>query len=211
MIRVLLVDDHPVVLQGLRSYLALDADIDVVDAVGTAGEALTAVQGSTPRPDVVVMDMHLPDMDGPAAIRALKACQPHVPVVALSSFADEGLIVAAVRAGAAGYLLKAIPPESLLEAIKTAALGMEVMPPDVQHVLRRHAAAHGHPDPVSPRELEVLQLMGQGMSNKEIGAALHITEKTVKTHVSHILAKLDVQDRTQAVLAAIREHYIEAP
>lgn len=211
MIRVLLVDDHPVVLEGLRSYLALDADIDVVDAVGTAREALAVVATAAPPPDVVVIDMHLPDMDGPAAIRALKARQPRMPVVALSSFAEDALIVAAVRAGAAGYLLKAIPPESLVEAIKTAALGREVLHPDVQHVLARHAATHGDPDPISPRELEVLQLMGQGMSNKEIGGALHITEKTVKTHVSHILAKLNVQDRTQAVLAAIRDHYIQAP
>lgn len=211
MIRVVLVDDHPVVLQGLRSYLALDDQIDVVAAVGTAREALAVLDRLPTAPDVVLMDMHLPDLDGPAAVRAVKGRCPTLPVVALSSFAEDGLVVAAVRAGAAGYLFKAIPPEQLLEAVKIAATGAPVLHPEVQRVLLAHAAQHGPTDPLSPRELEVLECMGRGLSNKEIGAALRITEKTVKTHVSHILAKLNVQDRTQAVLAGIRDHYIKAP
>ncbi len=215
MIRVMLVDDHPVVLQGLKSYLALDDHVDVVAAVGTAQEALAVLDQRRAAPDalphVILMDMHLPDLDGPAAVRAVKAQHPAVAVVALSSFAEEGLVVAAIRAGAAGYLFKAIPPEQLLEAVKAAATGASVLQPDVQRVLLAHAAQHGPIDPLSPRELEVLECMGRGLSNKEIGAVLGITEKTVKTHVSHILAKLNVQDRTQAVLAGIRDHYIHAP
>ena len=215
MIRVMLVDDHPVVLQGLKSYLALDDHVDVVAAVGTAQEALAVLDELRAAPDalpnVVLMDRHLPDLDGPAAVRAVKAQHPALAVVALSSFAEDGLVVAAIRAGAAGYLFKAIPPEQLLAAVKTAATGAPVLHPDVQRVLLAHAAQHGATDPLSPRELEVLECMGRGLSNKEIGAALAITEKTVKTHVSHILGKLNVQDRTQAVLAGIRDHYIKAP
>ena len=211
-IRVLLVDDHPVVLQGLKSYLALDEQIDVAAAVGTAAEALQLVSApGAAAPDVVLMDMHLPDMDGPQAVRALKARCPSAVVVALSSFAEDSLVVGALRAGAAGYLFKAIPPEQLLEAVKAAAAGVPVLHPDVQRLLLVHAAQHAQAESLSARELEVLQCMGRGLSNKEIGAALHITEKTVKTHVSHILAKLNVQDRTQAVLAGIRDHYIAAP
>jgi DNA-binding NarL/FixJ family response regulator len=210
-IRVMLVDDHPVVLEGLRSYLALDPDLRVVGVAATAGEALSRLSLPAERPDVVLLDMHLPDMDGPSAVRAIRDKAPQAAVVALSSFAEDGLIVAAVRSGAAGYLLKAVPPETLRDAIKTAATGVRVLHPDVERILLRYAEQHGHPDPLSPRELQVLALMGRGFSNKEIGADLGITEKTVKTHVSHILAKMGVQDRTQAVLAAIRDRYIDAP
>jgi two-component system NarL family response regulator len=204
MTRVLVVDDHPVVREGLTQYLAFDRDLQVTAAVGTARAALDTLIRDTP--DVVLLDMNLPDMPGPALVGILRRRFPTVAVLALSSFADEALVAEAVRAGVQGYLLKDAEPKDLRAAIKAVAAGQRVFHPDVRAAAGRRTDRIA--EALSPRELQVLALLGCGLSNQAIAARLAISEKTVKTHVSHILAKLEVEDRTQAVLEGLRRRLI---
>jgi NarL family two-component system response regulator LiaR len=203
-IRVLLVDDHPVVRQGLRALLSTQEGIDVVGEAGDGGAAFTAVERLSP--DVVLMDVVMPQMDGVEALRAICERRPQSRVVMLTSYADDRRAMEAVDAGASGFLLKDASPRDVVAAIRAAHRGEAVLHPSVAAKLlaerRRPPGAHAE---LTARELEVLRLIARGLQNKQIAAQLHLSEKTVKTHVSAILRKLDVTDRTQAAMYAVRE------
>jgi DNA-binding NarL/FixJ family response regulator len=205
MIRVVVADDHPVVREGLARYLGRDVDLEVIASVGTASGLMAALHLN---PDVVLLDMHLPDMAGPDAVRTVRSANTATRVLALSSFAEPELVEAAFQAGVAGYLLKDVDPKVLRDALKVVAAGGEVVPPDIRRIRDEAARLLRQAAVLSPREKEVLDLMGQGLSNADIGRRLFISEKTVKTHVSHILAKFDVADRTGAILEGLRRRLI---
>lgn len=202
MIRILLADDHAVVRQGLKMFLELDADMQIV---GEAENGEQAVQlAATLQPDVVLMDLLMPVMDGIAAIAAIRRDTPHTEVIALTSVLEDTSVMAAMRAGAIGYLLKDTHAEELCRAIKAAAAGQVQLSPQIAARLIREVQAPDSPEKLTERETEVLRLLALGRANKEIALELHIGEKTVKTHVSNILAKLGVFSRTQAALYAVR-------
>ena len=198
MIRVLIADDHAVVRQGLRTFLDLQDDIEVVAEAGDGAEALAAAEQHTP--DVALIDLVMPNVDGIEAIRGLRERVPTARAIVLSSFIDDEKLLPAVRAGAAGYLLKDVQPQQLVDAIRTVHAGGALLHPKVASRLLEEMAT----DPLTPREREVLALIGRGMANKVIARELSLSEKTVKAHVSSILAKLGVTDRTQAALYAVR-------
>ena len=201
-IRILIVDDHSVVRQGLRMFLALDRELEVVGEATNGEEAVA--QARALRPDVVLMDLLMPVMDGIAATTAIRAELPDTEVIALTSVLEDASVVGAVRAGAIGYLLKNTQGDELCRAIKAAAAGQVQLAPQAAARLMREVRAPESPEALTDRETEVLRLLAQGKANKEIAAALSIGEQTVKTHVSSILAKLGVQSRTQAALHAAR-------
>jgi DNA-binding NarL/FixJ family response regulator len=197
-IRVVIADDHAVVRQGLRTFLDLQDDIEVVAEAGDGAEALAAAEEHAP--DVVLIDLVMPNVDGIEAIRGLRERVPAARAIVLSSFIDDEKLLPAVRAGAAGYLLTDVEPQQLVEAIRTVHAGGALLHPKVASRLLEEMAS----DPLTPREREVLALIGRGMANKVIARELSLSEKTVKAHVSSILAKLGVTDRTQAALYAVR-------
>jgi DNA-binding NarL/FixJ family response regulator len=201
-IRILLADDHSVVRQGLRMFLALDDELDVVGEASNGEEALARAREL--QPDVVLMDLLMPVMDGIAATAAIRNELPEVEVIALTSVLDDEKVVGAVRAGAIGYLLKDTEADELRRAIKAAANGQVQLSPQAAARLVREVRLPESPESLTERETEVLRLLAQGQSNKEIARTLVIGEKTVKTHVSNILAKLGVPSRTQAALYAVR-------
>jgi NarL family two-component system response regulator LiaR len=210
MIRVLVADDHAVVRQGLRTFLELQEDIDVVADVADGRQALAAV--AEHEPDVVLMDLVLPEVDGVEAIRRIVSERPRIRVIALTSFLDDDKLFPAVRAGAAGYLLKDVEPSELVKAIRTVHAGEGLLHPAVAARLMEEVAAGGAPetpDNLTPREREVVRLIAGGLSNKRIAFELGISEKTVKTHVSSILGKLGLTDRTQVALHAVRERWVD--
>jgi two-component system, NarL family, response regulator LiaR len=198
-IRVVIADDHAVVRQGLRTFLDLQEDMEVVGEAGDGEEALAVIAELAP--DVALIDLVMPRLDGIEAIRRLRERAPEVRAIVLSSFVDDDKLFPAVRAGAAGYLLKDVQPQELVEAIRTVHAGGALLHPQVAARLLQDMAE----DPLTPREHEVLALIGRGMPNKLIARELSLSEKTVKAHVSSILAKLNVTDRTQAALYAVRE------
>ena len=199
MIRVLIADDHAVVRQGLRTFLDLQEDIEVVGEAADGEQAVAEAERL--EPDVVLVDLVMPRMDGVETIRRLHERVPAARAVVLSSFIDEDRLLPVVRAGAAGYLLKDIEPGELVDAIRTVHGGGALLHPRVAARLLADVAG----DPLTPREREVLALIGRGMANKVIARELGLAEKTVKAHVSSILGKLGVADRTQAALYAVRE------
>jgi DNA-binding NarL/FixJ family response regulator len=201
-IRILIVDDHGVVRQGLRMYLALDPELEVVGEAANGAEALRLAQELGP--DVVLMDLLMPVMDGIAATGAIRRELPEVEVIALTSVLEDSAVYGAMRAGAIGYLLKDTKADELCRAIKAAAAGQVQMSPPVAARLLREVRPPENPEPLTERETEVLRQLALGKSNKEIAATLVIAEKTVRTHVSSILAKLGVASRTQAALHAVR-------
>lgn len=201
-IRVLITDDHAVVRQGLRMFLELDPDLEIVGEAADGAEAVRLAKGL--RPDVVLMDLLMPVMDGIAAIAAIRQTMPDVEVVALTSVLEDASVVSAVRAGATGYLLKDTDAEELRRAVKAAAAGQVQLSPEAAIRLMREVRSPESPETLTERETEVLQLLARGQANKEIARNLSIGEKTVKTHVSNILGKLGVQSRTQAALHAMR-------
>jgi two-component system, NarL family, response regulator LiaR len=206
-IRVLIADDHAVVREGLRTFLALQDDIEVV---GDAADGEEAVRAARERaPDVVLMDLVMPRLDGVEAIRRIAAERPATRIIALTSFLDDDKVLPAVRAGAAGYLLKDVGPPDLVRAIRTVHGGQALLHPAVAARVIEELADPAPPPPaaaaLTPREREVLALLGRGLANKRIAQELGIAEKTVKIHVSRILHKLGVSDRTQAALHAVRE------
>jgi NarL family two-component system response regulator LiaR len=205
-IRVLIVDDHAVVRQGLRAFLQLQADIDVVGEAGGGAEA--ARVATSARPDVVLMDLVMPDGDGISAIRALQAARAGARVLVLSSYVDDAQVFAAIEAGAAGYLLKDVQPEDLATAIRQVHAGLPALHPEAAARLMHRTAEPATDYNLTPRELDVLRLIAEGFANKEIGQRLFVSEKTVKTHVSHVLQKLRVSDRTQAALLAVRSRLV---
>ncbi len=200
-IRILLVDDHSVVRQGLRMFLGLDPELDIVGDAVNGAEAVQKAHAL--HPDVILMDLLMPVMDGVTAIGVLRQELPEIEIIALTSVLDDSHVFNAMRAGATGYLLKDTEADDLCRAIKSAAAGQVQLAPQVATRLLREVAAPDSPETLTTRETEVLRLLAQGLSNKEIARALIIGEKTVKTHVSHILAKLGVVSRTQAVLFAM--------
>lgn len=201
-IRIVLADDHSVVRQGLRLFLKYDPDLEVVGEASDGAEALRLAHEL--KPDVVLMDLLMPGMDGITATAAIRREVPETEVLALTSVLEDALVVGAVRAGAIGYLLKDTQAEALCQAIKAAAAGQVQLTPRAAARLMQVVQAPEAPEALTERETEVLHLLAQGHSNKQIARTLHNTEQTVKTHVSHILAKLGVQSRTQATLYAIR-------
>jgi DNA-binding NarL/FixJ family response regulator len=210
-IRVFLADDHPVVRQGLRTFLESRPGIEVV---GEAGDGDTAVdEVERLGPDVVLIDLVMPGGGGVATIRRIRERAPDTRVVVLTSFASDDQVIPAVQAGAAGYLLKDIEPSGLEAAIRLVHDGEALLDPQIAGRVMEQVA---HPPPggdlasLTPREREVLQLLGRGLSNRELADALVVSEKTVKTHVSSILMKLGVHDRTQAALFAVREGLVDA-
>jgi len=203
-ISVLIADDHAVVRQGLRTFLELQDDIEVVADVSDGEAALAAAAEHDP--DVVLMDLVMPEVDGVEAIRRLRERQPHTRVLVLTSFLDDDKLFPAVRAGAAGYLLKDVDPPELVRAIRAASEGEALLHPAVAARLMEEFSAGARPsaeDSLTGREREVLELIARGLPNKLIARELEIAEKTVKTHVSSILGKLGLTDRTQAALYAV--------
>ena len=201
-IRVLIVDDHSVVREGLRMFLARDPDLEVVGEAADGAKAIE--QARRLRPDVVVMDLLMPILDGMAATRAIRSELPETEVLALTSVLERASVVEAIRVGAIGYLLKDTKAAELRTAIKAAAAGQVHLSHQASAYLLGAVRLPERPEPLTPREMDVLRLLAQGHSNKEIARILHLVEETVKFHVRHILDKLGVQSRTQAVLAAIR-------
>ncbi|HEY3702508.1 MAG TPA: response regulator transcription factor [Acidimicrobiales bacterium] len=201
----MIVDDHPVVRQGLRTFLAVQEGIAVVGEAGDGAEALATVRSLAP--DVVLLDLVMPGIDGVAAIARLTEESPDTRVLVLTSFADDDKLLAAVQAGAAGYLLKDVAPAELADAVRAVARGEAALSSrPAARLLREYAQGGSGASPVAltGREREVLTLVGRGLANKQIARELSIAEKTVKTHVSHVLSKLGLADRTQAALYAVR-------
>ncbi len=201
-IRVLIADDHGVVRQGLRMFLALDPELEIVGEAADGAEACRLAREL--RPDVVLMDLLMPVLDGIGATTAIRAELPDTEVIALTSVLEDASVVGAVRAGAIGYLLKDTRSDELCRAIKAAAAGQVQLAPQAAARLLREVRAPESPEALTERETTVLRLLAQGKANKEIAAALGIGDQTVKTHVSNVLAKLGVQSRTQAALHAAR-------
>jgi NarL family two-component system response regulator LiaR len=207
-IRILLVDDHTVVRKGLRSFLKYDPELEVVGEAADGAQALSLARELSP--DVVLMDLLMPGMDGIQATAAIRRELPETEVLALTSVLEDASVVGAVRAGAIGYLLKDTQAEALCQAIKAAAAGQVQLTPKAAARLMQAISAPQSPEALTERETEVLRLMAQGQSNKQIARNLNNTEKTIKTHVSRILSKLGVQSRTQATLYAIRTGLVSA-
>ena len=199
-IRILIADDHSVVRQGLRMFLALDPELDVIGEAENGARALEMAHEL--KPDVVLMDLLMPVMDGLAATTAIRQQLPDTEVIALTSVLEDVSVVGAVKAGAIGYLLKDTKADDLCRAIKAAAAGQVQLSPEAAARLVREVRAPESPEALTERETDVLKLLAKGKANKEIAAELTIGEKTVKTHVSNILMKLGVQSRTQAALYA---------
>jgi DNA-binding NarL/FixJ family response regulator len=204
-IRVLIADDHAVVREGLRAFLELQEGIEVVGEAADGQEAVDAA--ASLRPDVIVLDLVMPRLDGVSAMRILRESVPSARVLVLTSFLDDDKLLPALRAGAAGYLLKNARPQELVRAVRAAHAGETLIDPVVAARLVETLSADGGEEPLdrlTPREREVLILIGRGFPNKLIARELELAEKTVKTHVSHVLAKLGVTDRTQAAVLAVR-------
>lgn len=215
-IRILIVDDHPMVRQGLRTFLELHPELEVVGEAANGLEAVEQVRQF--HPNVVLMDLVMPHLDGIVATRQIRAISPTTQVLALTSFAEDDKVFPAIEAGALGYLLKDVHPDDLVKAIQAAQRGEAQLHPHITKKLMQQVAARtGQLPPddktgaeetqiaeLTEREVEVLRLIATGLNNREIAAQLVISEKTVKTHVSNILSKLHVADRTQATIYAFK-------
>jgi DNA-binding NarL/FixJ family response regulator len=198
-IRVMIVDDHPVVRNGLIGMFAGDADFEVVGEASDGAEAVRRARATAP--DVILMDLRMPEMDGVSAIAALTAADVPARVLVLTTYDTDSDVLAAIEAGATGYLLKDAPPNDLFKAVRAAAGGETVLSPTVATRVVGQMRAPVQ-EPISQRELEVLELVAQGTSNRDAAARLFISEATVKTHLVHIYAKLGVNDRAAAVAEA---------
>jgi DNA-binding NarL/FixJ family response regulator len=202
-IRVVLVDDHAMVRRGLEQLLAGTEGIEVVGTAGDGGEAIAVVRDT--EPDVVLMDLQMPDIDGVSATSRIVASGSTSQVVVLTSFSDSERIVAALDAGAVGYLLKDAEPEDVLEGIRAAARGESPLHPRAaRQLLTARTTVRGAPVELTPRETEVLSLVRQGLANKQIARRLGISERTVKAHLTSTFQRIGVADRTQAALRAER-------
>ncbi|MFE2500137.1 response regulator [Streptomyces scopuliridis] len=203
-IRVLLVDDHQVVRRGLRTFLEIQDDIEVVGEASDGAEGIARAEEL--RPDVVLMDIKMPGTDGIEALRKLRELDNPARVLIVTSFTEQRTVVPALRAGASGYVYKDVDPEALAGAIRSVHAGHVLLQPEVAGALlaQEPGSGQGRGTSLTEREREVLSLIADGRSNREIARALVLSEKTVKTHVSNILMKLDLADRTQAALWAVR-------
>ena len=207
MIRVAIADDHAVVRQGLRTFLELQDEIEVVGEAADGEEAVALVARTVP--DVALIDLVMPRVDGIEAIRRIRERSPATRILVLTSFADDHTVLPAVRAGAAGYLLKDVQPPELVTAIRTVHAGEALLAPSVATMLVEQLAgedgrAEERDEHLTPREREVLAQLARGAPNKVIALELGVSERTVKTHVSNILGKLGMTDRTQAAVYAVR-------
>lgn len=201
-IRILLVDDHPVVREGLAGMLAGQPDFVVVGEASDGGQAVALCQQV--QPDVVLMDLRMPGMDGVRAIQALREKRPFPHILVLTTYDSDADILRAIEAGATGYLLKDTPREELFRAVRATARGESVLAPAVATRLMNRMRSPAE-ESLSSRELDVLRLVAKGVNNREIGRILHISEATVKTHLIHIFNKLGVTDRTAAVTVALEK------
>ncbi len=210
-IRLLIADDHPVVRTGLRGMFETDPGFAVVAEAADGAAAVASVAAE--RPDLVLMDLQMPVMDGVEAIRRIRALPDPPPVLVLTTYDSDTQILAAVEAGAAGYMLKDAPRETLFAAVRSAAQGGSPLAPTVAAKLldRVGSRRQGAPEPLTSRELEVVNLVARGASNREIARNLHISEATVKTYLTRIFEKLDVADRTSAVTTALERRLIDLP
>lgn len=205
-ITILLVDDHAVVRQGLRTFLELQPDMVVVGEADNGQSAVALTQALTP--DVVLMDLVMPQLDGIEATRQIRALSPQTQVLVLTSFTEDDKVFPAIKAGALGYLLKDVAPGDLIKAVQAAARGEAQLHPEIAQKLMAEVtgkAAAPTPATLTERETEVLRLIARGHNNQAIAAALTISHKTVKTHVSNILSKLHLADRTQAAIYALQQ------
>ncbi|MDQ3706859.1 MAG: response regulator transcription factor [Chloroflexota bacterium] len=209
-IAVVLVDDHAIVRQGLRTYLELQSDIEVVGEASDGREAVGVVRDTLP--DIVLMDLVMPNSDGVEATRAITGLVPSTRVIVLTSFSEDEKVFASIKAGAQGYLMKDVLPQDLVKAIRTVYRGEAQLDPEIARKLMQEFT---NPQPQTPRhdlterELEVLRLIAHGKTNKDISEELVLSEKTVKTHVSNILQKLHLSDRTQAAVYALRQKIVD--
>jgi two-component system NarL family response regulator len=201
-IRILIADDHPLMREGIASLLSQQDGLHVVALASDGFDAVA--QYERHRPDLCLIDLQMPGSDGVAAIRAIRRLQPDARLIVLTTFGGDARVAAALRAGAAGYLLKDVLGTELVDTVRAVAAGKQVIAP----ALKRELAAHAISDDLSSRELDVLRLAACGRSNRDIGVALAIREPTVKTHMSTILAKLGASDRTHAVAIAVQRGYI---
>jgi DNA-binding NarL/FixJ family response regulator len=212
-IKILLADDHQIVLKGISFFLSMQPDFELVGEAHNGQEAVE--KAAELQPDIVLMDLNMPIMDGIEASALIKEQHPHIKVLVLTSFSDQSHIVPALQTGAIGYMLKDVEPDQLAEAIRSAYKGNIQLHPDISRALlsrpepeartelvKRTVNKDKSLDALTPRELEVLELLTKGQSNKDIAQTLIVAEKTVKTHVSSILSKLELTDRTQAALFA---------
>jgi DNA-binding NarL/FixJ family response regulator len=206
-IRILIADDHPVVRDGLSAILSTQPDFEVV---GGASDGMEVVQQTNRlRPDVLLLDLEMPHVDGVEALKRLRDMGVDVRTIIFTAFDTDERILSAVRAGAQGYLLKGAPREELFNAIRVVHSGGSLLQPIVTNKLLRQISQDNNPDALSPREREVLQLMARGLQNKEIAAELFISERTAKFHVSAILSKLGAGNRTEAVTIALQQGLVE--
>jgi DNA-binding NarL/FixJ family response regulator len=202
MIRVVVADDHPIVRAGIVALLQSAPDVDVVGQASDGEAAVSIVRAE--RPDVVLMDLRMPLLDGDAATAQILATQPEVRVLILTTYESDDQILAAIEAGATGYLLKAAPESEILAGVRATARGETALAPSAAAALVRRATGGVPAGPnLTPRELEVMRLVAQGNSNPAIGRALFLSETTVKTHLGHVFEKLGVNDRTRAVTRAM--------
>ncbi len=201
-IRIVIADDHKVVRQGLRLFLHVDPELAIVGEASNGAEALALAREL--KPDVILMDVLMPVMDGIAATEALRRELPETEILALTSVLEDSAVIEMMRAGAIGYLLKDVDGDELCKALHAAAAGRVQLAPEAAARLLRELRTGEQAEPLTEREVEVLRLLGRGHSNREIASALHLKEETVKTHVSKILAKIGVRSRTQAALYAVR-------
>jgi NarL family two-component system response regulator LiaR len=212
-IKVLIVDDHQVVRQGLRTFLELHADIRVVGEANNGSSAVEMV--SQMKPDIVLMDLVMPEMDGIEATRRVKALDATVKVIALTSFTEDEKVFPSIQAGASSYLLKDVSPDDLVDSIRAVHRGEARLHPDILRKLMQQVAVQPAPGREAPlenlteRELDVVHLVAKGCSNHEIAESLVISEKTVKTHISNILGKLHLEDRTQLAIYALKNGLVD--
>ncbi|MBW7474622.1 response regulator transcription factor [Paenibacillus oenotherae] len=212
--KIMIVDDHDMVRAGLRTYLMLEPKFDVIAEASNGREAVALLQEGLPagQPDVILMDLMMPEMDGVEATSAIMKLFPELKIVMLTSFLEDEKVVAAVEAGAVSYVLKTVSAEELIYALNGAVKGMPVMTADVSQALTRglrQRTAQGADEGLTEREREVLLLIAEGQSNKEIAEELHISIKTVKTHVSNLLMKCELEDRTQLAVFAHRKGWVK--
>jgi NarL family two-component system response regulator LiaR len=213
-IRVLIVDDHAVVRTGLKVFLDLQPDMEVVGEAADGSEGVAMARRL--EPDVVLMDLLMPNMDGVTAIGRIKSERPETEIVTMTSFIEEEKVTSALEAGASGYVLKDAEAEEVAAAVRAAYAGEVHLDPAVARLLAQRMRDRKSPkdelaEPLTEREKDVLRLLGQGMSNKDIGATLFITERTARTYVSNILGKLGLASRTQAALYAVEHKLVDAP
>jgi DNA-binding NarL/FixJ family response regulator len=213
MIRVCLVDDQTLVRQGIRSLLDLVDDIEVESEASDGVDAVRTIRNS--RPDVVLLDVRMPRQTGLQVLAELNGTNELPPTIILTTFDDQSVVLEGIRLGARGYLLKDVSLDQLVGAIRTIAAGGTLIRPAITERIVRSIAPGTNdfpslesPDPLTPRELEVLRMMSGGLSNREIAEAFHVAEGTIKNHVSNILSKMGVRDRTRAVLKALEQGYV---